>query len=120
MSTSPAVTLQTKRVDYMIVLDDNGILVALLNLLRSQLDTPSAADSIHRVIDKSLPSLPPIGIVVETNTPEGGELQGRRQLCIWPPAHVVRLRALRDDHTTQRRGGRRHLDWCMVWPIFHS
>jgi hypothetical protein len=90
-ASQPATTLQTKRVDY--VIDDEDVRTASMDLLRRQLGTRSAAESINHVVDNSFLRYRPIAISIETKTPEGGELQGRTQLGIWAAAHAMRLRA---------------------------
>lgn len=104
-SQTGATTLQTKRVDYVIVLDDEQVRTASFNLLRRQFGTPAAAESVNHVVDHNFLRYRPIAVSIETKSPDGSELGGITQLGMWAAAHAMRLRAARgggggsDDQT---------------------
>lgn len=101
LSAAQTTTLQTKRVDYVIVIDDEEVRSASLDHVRRQVSTPSPVESVNHVVDNSFLRFRPIAISIGTKTPDGNELQGRTQLGIWSSAHAMRLRAARRYDTTE-------------------
>lgn len=98
-STGPLATLQTKRVDYVITLDDDEVRTLAEQLVREQVASGLGPGSINHV-DNDFLRCRPIAVSIETKTPEGGELHGRTQLSIWGAAHIMRLRAAGAEDTT--------------------
>lgn len=87
-------TLQTKRVDYVIALDDADVRKAALVLLRTHVASDPTAVAAVNHVDNAFLNYRPIAVSIETKTPEGGEMMGRSQLSTWGWGHVMRLRAL--------------------------
>ena len=97
----PSAMLQTKRVDYVIALDDVQVRSEAEQHVRVLVGSGSAVESINHVDHAFLRSRP-ISVSIETKTPDGGEQHGRVQLGIWGASHIMRLRAAMGDRAEQR------------------
>jgi hypothetical protein len=99
-SAGPVTMLQTKRVDYVITLDDEDVRASVEQLVREEVAKGAAVTSVNHV-ESAFLRCRPIAVSIETKTPEGGELHGRTQLSIWGAAHMMRLRALAETDEAQ-------------------
>jgi hypothetical protein len=96
VATPQSAMLQTKRVDYVIALDDAQVRREAEQYIRLQVGSGSAVESINHV-DHSFLRSRPISVSIETKTPDGGEQHGQAQLGIWGAWHITRLKAAMGD-----------------------
>jgi len=86
-------TPQTKRVDYIILLDHEQVRSEIEQVVRNSLTNGlPVIESINHVDQTSL-RFQPITVSIGTKTPDGWELHGRTQLSNWGAAHIMCLRA---------------------------
>ncbi|KAM0418933.1 hypothetical protein ACHAPT_012091 [Fusarium lateritium] len=84
----PGIDLQSKMVDFCLVLDDDETIQVAKDRLR-----PGNRRTINHTEYQPL-RFRPIAISIETKTPDGSSQEARAQLSVWTTAYVARLREL--------------------------
>lgn len=82
-------SLQAKMVDFCIALGGTEITIPV----RQKLKTCKDYHSINHTSYQALRDRP-IGVSIETKTPEGSDQQAKAQLSVWSTSHLKRLRTL--------------------------